>query len=63
MAQVFGQEAQGASIAIALLFSAFGFYIAYDREASVRATLTMTGVCFLIPYLIGRAALYVLAGE
>ena len=63
MAQVIAEELHGASIAIGLLFAAFGFYIAYDRGASMRATFIATGVCFLIPYLIGSAALYVLAGE
>jgi hypothetical protein len=60
MAQVFGEQLHWASIVIGLLLAAFGFYIAYDRGASTRATLLTTGVCFLIPYLIGRAALYVL---
>ena len=62
MAQVFAQELPGISIAIGLLFAAFAFYIAYDREASTRATLIATVVCFLLPYLIGRVALYAFAG-
>ena len=63
MAQVFGEQLHWASIVIGLLLAAFGFYIANDRGASMRAALITAGVCFLIPYLIGSAALYVLAGE
>ena len=60
---IMAQELYGASIVIGLVFAAFGFYLSHDREASMRATLITVGVCFLIPYLIGRAALYILAGE
>ena len=63
MAKVIAEELHGASIVIGLLLAAFGFYIANDRGASTRAAVITAGVCFLIPYLIGRTALYVLAGE
>ena len=58
-----GHEIYGAGIVIGLVFAAFGLYLAHDREASLRTTVITAGVCFLIPYLLGRAALYWMAGE
>jgi len=63
MAQVLAQQLHWASIIIGFLMAAFGFYIAHDRDASPRVILVTAGVCFLIPYLIGWAALYMLSGK
>jgi hypothetical protein len=57
--QRLGQLLHWAGIIIGLLLG----YGATSDNFSTQAVLITVAVCFLVPFLIGRAALHVLAGE
>ena len=61
--QRLGQVLHWAGIIIGLLLGYGGYSGATSDNFSTQAVLITVAVCFLVPYLIGRAALYVLAGK
>jgi hypothetical protein len=61
--QRLGRVLHWAGTGIGILLGSAGFWLTMNGEHPLYAGVIVASICFGVPFIIGRAALYVLAGE